>query len=246
VFGTGRPIAALHGFTLTGAQFEPLSHAGMEIHAPDLPGHGATVVDPVDPATTIGVLGEWLASFDEPIPLLGYSQGGRMALLAALEYPKIADRLILISASPGIRDEGQRAERRAGDEALAQHIEAVGIDVFLDEWLTGPITGTAHLDEVVRRRDRLVRMENTARGLASALRGIGQGSQPYVGSRLGDLAMPLLTVSGRADDRYGRLAGEMASASPNGIHRSIEHTGHNVVLEAPDELANVVFAFLDD
>lgn len=245
MYGTGRTFGALHGFTLTGAQFEPLSDAGLEIHAPDLPGHGDTVVDPVDPASTVGALGEWLASFHEPVPLLGYSQGGRMALLAALEYPTFVDRLILVSASPGIRDEEQRAERRARDGALARRIEAVGIDVFLDEWLTGPITGTAHLDEAVRRRDRLVRRGNTATGLAAALRGIGQGSQPYVGDRIETLAIPLLTVSGRNDTRYDRLAGAMASAAPDGIHRSIRNAGHNVLLDAPDEMASAVLEFLD-
>jgi len=245
VYGTGRLLGALHGFTLTGAQFEPLADAGLEIHAPDLPGHGASVVDPVDSATTVDALGKWLASFHEPIPLLGYSQGGRMALLAALEFPALVDRLILVSASPGIRNDKQRAERRTRDEALARHIEAVGIDVFLDEWLTGPIAGTAHLDEAVRRRDRLVRRDNTAAGLAAALRGIGQGSQPYVGDRVGTLAMPLLTLSGRNDTRYDRLARAMASAATDGIHRSISNAGHNVLLEAPEEVAGVVLEFLD-
>jgi 2-succinyl-6-hydroxy-2,4-cyclohexadiene-1-carboxylate synthase len=246
VFGTGRPIGALHGFTLTGAQFEALACTGLQIHAPDLPGHGATVVDSVDVPTTVGALGAWLATFDEPIPLLGYSQGGRMALLVALEYPLLVDRLILVSASPGLRGEEQRTDRRVRDEALAQRIEAIGLDAFLDEWLAGPIPGTAHLDESARRTDRSVRAENTAIGLASALRGIGQGSQPFVGDRIGDLAMPLLTVSGRTDDRYDQLAETMASEALNGIHRSIDDAGHNVLVDAPDELTRLVLGFLDD
>ena len=245
MYGAGRLFGALHGFTLTGAQFEPLSDAGLEIHAPDLPGHGDTVVDPVDPAATVRALGTWLASFREPVPLLGYSQGGRMALLATLQDPMLVDRLILVSASPGIRGEERRAERRARDEVLARRIEAVGIDVFLDEWLTGPATGTGHLDEAIRRRDRLVRMDNTSTGLAAALRGIGQGSQPYVGDRVGTLTVPLLTVSGHNDTQYDRLAAAMASDAPDGIHRSIRNAGHNVLLDAPDELASVVLEFLD-
>jgi len=246
VFGTGRRIGALHGFTLTGAQFETLAGAGLQFHAPDLPGHGATVVESADVPTTIGALGAWLATFDEPIPLLGYSQGGRMALLVALEYPLLVERLILVSASPGLRGEEQRMARRSRDEALAQRIEAIGLDAFIDEWLAGPIPGTAHLGESARRRDRSVRAQNTAIGLASALRGIGQGSQPYVGDRIADLAMPLLTVSGRTDNRYDELAENMANKARNGIHRSITDAGHNVLIDAPDELTSLVLEFLDD
>lgn len=246
MFGTGRRIGALHGFTLTGSQFEPLAEAGLQIHAPDLPGHGATGGDSVDTASTVGALGQWLASFGEPIPLLGYSQGGRMALLTALEYPRLVDRLILVSASPGVHGEERRAERQLRDEALAKHIETVGIDAFVDEWLAAPITGTTHLEASARHTDRAARMENTAAGLAASLRGMGQGAQPYVGDRISELPMPILTVSGGTDDRYIQLAAEMASVAPEGAHRTIDHAGHNVVLDAPRELADVVLAFLTD
>ena len=110
----------------------------------------------------MGAMARWLASFEQPVPLIGYSLGGRMALLAALDHPDLVERLILISASPGIAGDTARAERRTRDEALADHIEAVGTKAFLDEWLDGPIAGTGHLDDEVRRRDRAIREVNTA------------------------------------------------------------------------------------
>ncbi len=237
-------MAALHGFSLTGEQFAPIASRSVQIHAPDLPGHGTTQIDPVDVPTTLCVLGDWLRSFDGPIPLLGYSQGGRMALLVALEYPDLVDRLILVSTSPGISSEVEREARRNRDDILADRIETIGLDAFLDEWLEGSITGTSHVGEEARRIDRGVRAENTPVGLASALRGFGQGSQPFVGDRLGELSMPVLTISGERDEKYTRLAAEIAASVPNGQHLSIPNAGHNVVLEAPDELANVVAKFL--
>ena len=192
----------------------------------------------------MSALGRWLETFDEPVPLVGYSQGGRIALLVALEYPDLVDRLVLISASLGVRYETDREARRMRDGALADRIQAIGLDGFLDEWLEGSVVGTSHLSDQVRRADRIVRNENTAGGLASALRGLGQGSQPFVGDRLSELKMPVLTVSGARDEKYTRLAAEIADAVPDGRHVSIPDVGHNVVLETPDELAAVLGEFV--
>ena len=190
------------------------------------------------------MIGRWLASFEEPVPLIGYSQGGRMALLTALDRPDLVERLIVISASPGIAGDVARADRGARDQALADHIETVGSEAFLDEWLDGPITGTSHLDAEARRQDRAVRAVNTASGLAAALRGLGQGVQPYVGDRLHELEMPLLTVSGGADTTYNGLAREMADAAPHGNHVSIGGAGHNVALDAPEALISTLADFI--
>ena len=166
-----------------------------------------------------------------------------MALLVALEHPDLVERLVLVSASPGIAGAAAQAERRMHDERLADHIEKVGVEAFLDEWLAGPITGTDHLDAAARRRDRAVRSANTAAGLAAALRGLGQGSQPFVGDRINDLQVPLLTISGSDDATYTRLAREMADTAPLGSHVSIDGAGHNVLLDAPDALVAALSEF---
>lgn len=169
-----------------------------------------------------------------------------MALLTALDHPELVERLVVISASPGIAGEAARTARRARDQALADHIEDVGSEAFLDEWLEGSIAGTDHLDDEVRRRDRAVRAVNTGTGLAAALRGLGQGAQPFVGDRLGALGMPLLTVSGSNDRVYARLARDMSDAAPQGAHISINKAGHNVVLDAPRTLAATISDFVHD
>ena len=166
-----------------------------------------------------------------------------MALLTALEHPELVDRLVLISASPGVKGSAERARRRERDERLADHIVEVGIETFLDEWLDGPIAGTAHVDDAARKRDREMRSVNAADGLAAALRGIGQGAQPYVGDRIADLGVPLLTVSGAEDATYAGLASEMARTAPRGTHVSISGAGHNVILDDPDALARLVSDF---
>ncbi len=72
-FGSGPPVVALHGFTLTGAQFAPTAERLQRaVIAPDLPGHGAS--PPSSLAETVDDVAGIIASVGEPAPLLGYSQ----------------------------------------------------------------------------------------------------------------------------------------------------------------------------
>jgi len=193
---------------------------------------------------TMAVLASWLAYHDGPVPVLGYSQGARIALLLALDHPELISQLILVSGSPGISADAVRARRRQTDEAVAAEIEAVGVEAFLDSWLTQPLTSNAAVSPETASRDRAIRSENTAAGLAAALRGLGQGALPYVGDRLGDLPIRVLTVAGGRDQKYRALAMEMAAAAPRGSFVIVETAGHNVVLEQPQALAGAVATFL--
>ena len=237
-----QPILCLHGFTHIGSQFNELStHLDRPIVAPDL--HIETEV-PIELDTTLMALEDIINLIGQPLPVLGYSMGGRLALSLAIDRPDLVQRVIVVSAGPGIADAADRATRAAEDGALADRIIEVGVSTFLDGWLQRPLTSTASVDEEVAQQDRALREENSAAGLAAALRSLGQGAYPYLGDRLGDLAMPLLAVSGANDERYTEQSGALAAAVPDGRHVTIDGAGHNVVLEAPEELAAVVEEFL--
>ncbi|HZJ47932.1 MAG TPA: alpha/beta fold hydrolase, partial [Acidimicrobiia bacterium] len=123
--GATPAIVALHGFTQHGGMFTELAtELGREILAPDLPGHGdAAAVH----ATFSGAV-EAVAAMVDGRPLLGYSQGGRIALGVALEHPGAVSRLVLISAGIGIPDKQRRSARQASDEVLARNLEREGLD----------------------------------------------------------------------------------------------------------------------
>ena len=100
-FGTGPEVVALHGFSLTGEQFsqvaEPLDRT---VVAPDLPGHGMSAAEPSDLSSVLVAIHDLLTAFRQPLPLTGYSQGGRMALLPAIEHESDVAALVLLPASP--------------------------------------------------------------------------------------------------------------------------------------------------
>ncbi len=245
-FGSGPEAIALHGFSLTGEQFSPAaSHLDRTILAPDLPGHGLSHAHATDIDSVLESVEELLSTPGAPRPLIGYSQGARLALLAAVEDPSEVSALVLVSGTAGIRDHNARQTRARDDLYLAERIEAIGLEPFIDSWTTKGITSLSHLTEEYRMWDRSIRSENSAVGLQSALLGYGQGVQPSVWDEIGNLPLPVLLVTGGQDERYTSIAREMGASIPDVEIAVIDDAGHNPLADQPEAAYGVVSAFLN-
>jgi 2-succinyl-6-hydroxy-2,4-cyclohexadiene-1-carboxylate synthase len=161
--------------------------------------------------------------------------GGRLCLALALDRPDLVEALVLVSASPGIADERERATRRATDDQLAHDVERDGIDAFLDRWLAQPLFASLPR-ELAGVDDR--RRGNSVERITHQLRALGQGAQPSLWARLPELRMPVLLVTGAYDRKYRELAGAMAEAiGENARTVTIDGAGHALHLEQPAALA---------
>lgn len=242
-FGVGPArVVALHGFTLHGEMFRTFAEIlGEPVAAPDLPGHGRSRLEPVSMGTAVDAVSDLLATLDTPL-LLGYSQGGRVALQIALTHPELIGSLTLVATSPGSSGY-DRKRRRVADEALAARIETIGMERFITEWLANPLVSTDRVAETVRAADRAIRMENTAAGIAAALRGMGQAAVGDSAHRIPDLEMPVAFIAGENDRKYAEFAKEMA-ATRRERPIIVPDVGHNVILEAPEPVAAVVAEML--
>jgi 2-succinyl-6-hydroxy-2,4-cyclohexadiene-1-carboxylate synthase len=232
-------LVLLHGFTNTGASWHPVVALLPQRYrpvAPDIRGHGAASgVRPVSLAAVVGDVG---AMASGPVELVGYSMGGRIALHAALALPGRVGRLVLIGASPGIADEGARAERVAADERLAGEVEQMTIEAFAERWAQTSVL--ADQPPPVQAAVREQRLRNTPAGLAAALRGLGTGALPSLWDRLGELTVPVDLVVGERDEKFRAIAQEMAGGLPKASLHVVSGAGHAVHLEAPDAMAEVI------
>jgi 2-succinyl-6-hydroxy-2,4-cyclohexadiene-1-carboxylate synthase len=232
-------LVLVHGFTQTRRSWDPLLPALAAEHdvvALDAPGHGRASevqADLVDGAARLVTAGG-AATY------VGYSMGGRLCLHAALGRPDAVRGLVLISATAGLDDAGERAARRAADDALADRIETIGVPAFLDEWLAQPLF--AGLDAAAQGRAE--RLENTAAGLASSLRLAGTGSQAPLWDRLGEIAVPVLVVAGALDTKFAGIAERLAAALPRADLALVEDAGHTVHLEQPEAFLAVLLPWL--
>ena len=169
--------------------------------------------------------------------------GGRLCLHLALAKAELVERLVRVSASPGIEDPGQRATRRDRDEALAGRIEAEGVAAFVDWWLAQPLFATLPASAAGREE----RLANTAQGLAGSLRLAGAGSQEPLWDRLSELAMPVLVVAGDRDTTYVEIGRRMAARiGDNAELVLIPGAGHACHLERLDAFCVVLADFLHE
>ena len=151
------------------------------------------------------------------------TSGTRWAGASACSWPWTSPSgshgLVLLGATAGIVDDGERAARRAADEALAADLERDGLEVFLERWLALPLFAGLSADAAgVDDRRR-----NTAAGLASSLRLAGTGAQADCGAASGELDDAGARAGRRARRQVRRprpCAGRRRSARTPGSRRS--------------------------
>jgi 2-succinyl-6-hydroxy-2,4-cyclohexadiene-1-carboxylate synthase len=236
-----RDLVLLHGFTQTSGAWTPVAAEVAEryrLHAPDLRGHGAA--SDVRPVSFGAVIEDVAGLAAGPITLAGYSMGGRIALLFALARPARVERLVLVSASPGLAGDDERAARRRSDDELAGTIERVPLEDFAETWSLQPLFDDQPPE--VRLAAHEDRLRNTSDGLAAALRGLGTGVMPSLWDRLGELAMPVDLVVGERDVKFRAINERMAALIGDATLHVVPGAGHAVHLEQPAGVAAVLRA----
>jgi len=247
--GSGPPLLLLHGFTGSARSLDELAGGLAGTHrviVPDLVGHGDSdapfELAPYRMEHCVEQLCALLDALETgPVGVLGYSMGGRVALSLLAKAPERIRSALLISAGAGIAEPEARAERVSSDEALARRIEEEGVAAFVDAWLSQPLFASQmrRLDAPARKRTRDERLANNAHGLANSLRGMGSGAQPPVHEALSTIACPVALVVGEEDEKFRRIAQDLAQRLPQGRVHCVPHAGHAVHLENPGALLTV-------
>ena len=262
--GHGSRLVLVHGFTQTGRSWDQVASklsSQHEIVLVDLPGHGGSSAVRADLVTGAALI----AQAGGKAAYAGYSLGGRHCLHLALLYPDLVERLVLISASPGIAENAERAARRATDDALAasldvgdlqegarcqretsnvEHGRCPKLEAFLRTWLDQPLF--SKLDHTTSGFETRL-AENSCAGLASSLRLAGAGVQESLWKRLGELDMPVLAIAGSEDRKYASIARRMVrEIGTNAQVAIVERAGHAAHLERPDALASILDSFMNN
>ncbi|RME24081.1 MAG: 2-succinyl-6-hydroxy-2,4-cyclohexadiene-1-carboxylate synthase [Candidatus Zixiibacteriota bacterium] len=217
---------------------------------PDLPGHGASVGLPPESYTMSGCAELVRQMLDtagvEKVSPVGYSMGGRFALYFAVTFPGYVERLVLVSASPGLAEEAERRARIQHDEKLAQRLEAEGMASFLNDWYRQPVFASlADRPEIVRQL-RSDREQQDPIELAKSLRGMGTGVQPSLWDRLPELPMPVLVLAGEKDGKFVAIARRMVDLCPRAELCIIPACGHMPHREQPEVFHRRLVQFIGD
>jgi 2-succinyl-6-hydroxy-2,4-cyclohexadiene-1-carboxylate synthase len=225
-------VTCVHGFSQHGDSWDELRSL--------VPGARRWLTPDVTAATLAEAEAELLALWAregvERSDLVGYSQGGRIALHVAAGHPGRLRTLTVIGAHAGF--ERDRDARLAADLALADRIERQGIDWFAAYWAGLPLfAGLAGRGPDFLERLDAGRRRNDPARLAAQLRGMGAGATEPFWDRLARIDAPALVVAGAEDERYVAFAQRLAGALPRARVAIVPAAGHAVHLECPDAAA---------
>lgn len=244
VIGSGpTPVVFLHGLFGQGKNFGTVAtrlQHDATCHLLDLPNHGrSSWTETFSLDNQAEVVGDWLAArFDRPVPLIGHSLGGKIAMRLALRRPELVDRLMVVDISP------------ARNVAAAQFVNLVAAlrSLDLDE-----VTSRTQADEALKELipDDVVRrflLQNLRRRgeswswqanldlLADSLHAVG-GWPSMEGSYDG----PVLWVAGgRSPYVQPEHMEPMRRLFPRVLQVTLKRAGHWVHADDPDGFVAVV------
>ncbi|MCC3529617.1 MAG: 2-succinyl-6-hydroxy-2,4-cyclohexadiene-1-carboxylate synthase [Microcoleus sp. PH2017_22_RUC_O_B] len=245
-------ILLLHGFTCDSQDFDQIISLLSQSYcclAVDLPGHGKTKVTGDESCYNMSNTAQALIHLLDNLQidkclLLGYSMGGRLALYMTLHFPDRFEKVVLESASGGLKSEKDRSRRRQADSETAQNLENSNIKDFILNWYDRPLFKSLKKSP---KFEKLIesRLANNPLELAKSLRNMGTGNQPSLWEKLAQNQIPLLLLAGEDDDKFQRINAEIASLCPAATLKIIPNAGHNIHFENIDDFASVVRQFYD-
>ncbi len=235
-------IVMLHGFTQGPSSFDAVrAHLGQDVRvvAPRLPGHGGMPAARSFEDAVARLAAEIDASAGaEPVTLLAYSMGARLAVGLLVSRPERFSRALLIGARPGLPEGPERWARAQWEGKWSAMLRHEGIEAFVEAWERLPVFEGQ--DEAARARQRTLRLAHDPEPLARAIETMGLAAMPDYLPLLGAMPVPVLLAAGERDPKFLREAERMAAALPAARTLAIEGCGHNPVVEAPEKVARLL------
>ena len=246
ILGEGQPFLILHGYFGMGDNWKSLGNEfaeNFEVHLIDQRNHGRSFhADAFDYEILAEDLHNYIQHHNlKKVILLGHSMGGKTAMLFAVEYPELVDKLIIADISPRFYkphhneilkalksvDFSIQNSRKLVDEKLAEFIPEFGVRAFLSKniyWKEKGVLGyrfnlqslTENNSEVGKALPSLTIFERETLFLAG-------GNSGYITEN----EIPIIKAH-----------------FPNSIIKTIENVGHWLHAEKPAEFYELVIKFL--
>lgn len=181
----------------------------------------------------------------EEFALVGYSMGGRIAILAALELLRRGhppSTLVLLSAGLGYSHESERAKRRKLDEEWATLAEKDPEEFWLHWYQQDLFSSYFALPAAKRAKWEKSRIPMELGALSWQLRKLGPGNHEDLAPILGQLlekGLRVLYIVGELDKKYLELA-KKVQAMEGATVAVLAGAGHILPFEAPEAVAHEI------
>jgi pimeloyl-ACP methyl ester carboxylesterase len=239
--GQGPAVILLHGLGGDGSRWGPLIEtlAGdFRVIAPDQIGFGQS--DKPLANYNHAMLAEFLAEFAKTVgaekaTLVGHSMGGYVAVYAAVHYPRLIDRLVLVDGGGLVNaPRSPQLIQIQNGTTLAETREYFELMFYDKRRIT---------DEMVR--DNYVRRLNVAFTIGKMQEARARGMATVSESEVRGIKAPTLILWGKQDRLLPASDAEMLDGViPNSRAVIIDRSGHLPQIEQRDEFNKLVHDFL--
>lgn len=174
--------------------------------------------------------------------LVGYSMGGRLALYLTIYFPQYFYKVVLESASAGLRTDAERSDRLSKDRQLATKLEHGDFRQFLENWYQQPIFNSLRSHQSFPQLLEQ-RLDNSPLQLAKSLRDLSTGMQPSLWEDLSEIKIPLLLLAGELDPKFVQINQQMEQLCKYTKLEIMPNCGHNIHFENPELFVEKIKAF---
>ncbi len=240
-----KPILLLHGLGADGRswgfQTTALVKAGYRPVAPDLPGFGKTPPNKLHwniPNVTQEIIYWMQGMFQTPMPVVGISMGGSIALQLALTRQDLVSQLVLVNTFACLRPHSFngliylfKRFMLANIRGSASQAEMVAFHLF-------PNPDQADLRAAITE----LILESDPHVYRLAMRALAVFD---VRKRLDEIHVPTLVISGALDTTVPlEIQAELADGITGARHVIIPGGRHAVIADQPDRFNEVLLSFL--
>lgn len=237
--GAGPPLLLLPSAAGRATEYAPvfpLLERDFHVYSIDYPGFGQS--DAIEEIKGTGDLADFVVHWMEAVGLKrchlgGFSLGGWVALSLALTHPERISKLILIATSAE-----KLPEIPIVSPSGMTHREILNKFYYrpdVKEKLARQKLSPSEKEEILRSSRALARLVQHQKLI------------PRFGDRLGEILIPSLIIAADQDEAIPRPYQDRLHAGIPGSQQIIfRETGHAIIVERPEELAEIIRKFLQN
>jgi 2-succinyl-6-hydroxy-2,4-cyclohexadiene-1-carboxylate synthase len=227
-------LVCLHGFWGDPSDFQPFIEAVQpkNIWVPDL-----SVKGPLDSSHSFGRWSDHFASAvkekfgTEKVTLVGYSQGGRLALHALMKAPKLFSQALLVSTHPGQLPLFERPARVEWTQKWIDRFRYLPLQEVEADW---------NAQDVFQGSKAAPKRNVAANLLVQALANWSVLNHEFDWDDLRAVKTPLIWAFGALDHKYLAVKTEIERQGGSGSFKVIAKAGHRLLEDAPSALAQLL------
>jgi 3-oxoadipate enol-lactonase len=247
VAGTGQPLVLFHSLLADRSSFDRIAPQLAATHmviALDLPGFAASEAAPDEGAGSLAAVADRVAGAiaelhltDKPV-FIGNGYGGFVALLTAIRYPDLAERLVLADCGACFSEPG-RAAFRGMSAGVAKGGLAAIADVAMRR-LFAPSFQADHPELLAERRERFLQIAPPVfHAACQALATLD------LRERLAGVKQPALVLVGELDEATPPpMSHELAAGLPDARLLVLPGLAHVPQLQAPEVFLAAIADFI--